>query len=75
MLAGAGLARQQSETPEEFTARVALQLPAAGSDLQTLTQLYLPVRYGGVLSEADAEVAEASAKQIQSALKEASAAT
>ena len=67
-LAGAGLARLQSETPEEFAARVSGQLPGAAADLHTLTRLYLPVRYGGELSEQDAETAEASAAGVRDVL-------
>ncbi|WP_407569741.1 DUF4129 domain-containing protein [Deinococcus altitudinis] len=65
MLAAAGLTRLASETPEEFTSRLSGLLPAAAADLHTLTRLYLPVRYGGVLSEADADAAEASAERVR----------
>ena len=65
VLAGAGLARAASETPEEYAVRLSVLLPAAAADLHTLTRLYLPVRYGGVLSEADAAQAEASAERIR----------
>ena len=65
VLAAAGLTRLASETPEEFSSRLSGLLPAAAADLGTLTRLYLPVRYGGVLSEADAEAAEASAERVR----------
>ena len=73
VLAGTGLARAESETPEEYAGRLSGLLPAAAADLHTLTRLYLPVRYGGVLSEADATQAEASAERIQTVLKESNA--
>ena len=65
VLAGAGLARAESETPEEYAGRLCVLLPAAAADLHTLTRLYLPVRYGGVLSEQGATQAEASAERIR----------
>ncbi len=68
VLAGAGLARAESETPEDYAVRLSLLLPAAAADLHTLTRLYLPVRYGGVLSEANATQAEASAERIRGML-------
>jgi Domain of unknown function (DUF4129) len=67
-LAAAGLARVPSETPESYAARLSSLVPAAAGDLHTLTRLYLPVRYGGVLSEADAAQAEASAESIRTIL-------
>ena len=74
-LAAAGLTRLASETPEEFSARLCGLLPAAAADLGTLTRLYLPVRYGGVLGESDADTAEASAEGIQKVLRDADAVT
>ena len=73
VLADAGLARAESETPEEYTGRLSVLLPAAAADLHTLTRLYLPVRYGGVLSEQDASQAEASAQSIQAVLRDSNA--
>lgn len=73
VLAGAGLARAESETPEEYAARLCVLLPAAAADLHTLIRLYLPVRYGGVLSEADAAQAEASAQKILAVLRNSDA--
>ena len=67
-LGTAGLARLGSETPEDYAARLAGLLPAAGGDLHTLTRLYLPVRYGGELSEHDADSAEAALLGIRAAL-------
>jgi|GEM_PF-2491981 len=68
-LAASGLARLSSETPEEFAARLALLLPAAAADLHTLTRLYLPVRYGGELSEAQATRAEAAEASVRRAVQ------
>ena len=64
----AGLARRPSQTPEEYAAALAQQLPGAANDLHTLTRLYLPVRYGGMLSDQDADTAEAAARQIRTHL-------
>lgn len=74
-LAAAGLTRLASETPEEFSVRLAGLLPAAAADLHNLTRLYLPVRYGGVLSESDAEAAETSAESIRNVLRDVDAVT
>ncbi len=68
VLGAAGLARLGSETPEDYAARLAGLLPAAGPDLRTLARLYLPVRYGGVVGEQDADQAEAAARGVQAAL-------
>jgi Domain of unknown function (DUF4129) len=65
VLTAAGLARMSSETPEEYSARLGTLFPDTANDLHTLTRLYLPVRYGGELSEADATQAEASAEAVQ----------
>ena len=73
VLADSGLARAESETPEEYAGRLSVLLPAAAADLYTLTRLYLPVRYGGVLSEHDASQAEASAQSIQAVLRDSNA--
>jgi len=69
VLAASGLARLGSETPEEFAERLSLLLPAAAADLHVLTQLYLPVRYGGELSEAQATRAEAAEASVVQALR------
>lgn len=58
-----GLQRQQAETPTEHLRRVQTQLPEAQA-LALLVRLYLPVRYGAELSDAQAEAAEAAAAQI-----------
>ncbi|GGR12368.1 DUF4129 domain-containing protein [Deinococcus ruber] len=64
-LAQAGLGRRASQTPEEYAAALAAQFPGAAPDLHTLTRLYLPVRYGGVPSDQDADTAEAAAHHIR----------
>jgi Domain of unknown function (DUF4129) len=63
-LAKAGLGRSASETPEEATRRWIQVLPGAAAELSSLTALYQPVRYGGVVSEAEAEQAERAARHI-----------
>ncbi|ULH15093.1 DUF4129 domain-containing protein [Deinococcus sp. KNUC1210] len=61
----AGLGRRPSQTPEEYAAALAQQVPGAAAELYTLTRLYLPVRYGGVPSDQDADTAEAAARHIR----------
>ncbi|MFC4455653.1 DUF4129 domain-containing protein [Deinococcus sonorensis] len=63
-LGSAGLGRHPSEAPEAYRDRLAPLVPALHAPLSTLTDLYLPVRYGGDLSEQDAEQAEQAARQI-----------
>lgn len=59
-----GLGRFPAETPAEFAHRIPQFLPAAALPLGSLTAAYAPVRYGGRVSEAEAEQAEADAAQI-----------
>ncbi|WP_293915404.1 DUF4129 domain-containing protein, partial [Deinococcus sp.] len=58
-LSRSGLGRSASETPQEATRRWAQALPDAAAELSTLSALYQPVRYGGVVGETDADQADA----------------
>ncbi|MBB5235507.1 DUF4129 domain-containing protein [Deinococcus budaensis] len=63
-LAAAGLGRAFSETPAEHAARAALTRPDLAPALDTLVAAYAPVRYGGRVTDEDAEKAEAAAREI-----------
>lgn len=60
----AGWIRGQAETPSRYAARLAQAQPFLAAPLHTLTRLYVPVRYGGVVSEAEATTAEAAAHEL-----------
>ncbi|PTA69504.1 DUF4129 domain-containing protein [Deinococcus arcticus] len=64
-LAAAGLARTPAETPAAYAARLGAAHPALAAPLQALTAAYEPVRYGGQLTEQDAQAAEAAARTLQ----------
>ncbi|MDO4263883.1 MAG: DUF4129 domain-containing protein [Deinococcus sp.] len=63
-LAAAGLVRQEAETPAEYLRRVAGEWPGLARPLATLGAVYGPVRYGGGVSEGQADAAEQSAALI-----------
>lgn len=63
-LAAAGQGRAAAEAPGAYAARVGAAFSELAAPLETLTRLYGPVRYGGRLSEAEAEDAEAAAARI-----------
>lgn len=63
-LAAAGLGRAAAETPAEHAARAALTLPGLSAPLGSLVAAYAPVRYGGRVTDEDAEQAEAAAREI-----------
>ncbi|WP_152544719.1 DUF4129 domain-containing protein [Deinococcus phoenicis] len=63
-LAGAGLGRGQAETPAEHARRAARELPTLAGPLGTLVTAYAPVRYGGRVSDEDADAAERAAQDI-----------
>ncbi|PYE56270.1 DUF4129 domain-containing protein [Deinococcus yavapaiensis] len=65
-----GLGRRADETPEELASRVTSAYPGVANDLAVLTSLYEPVRYGGVLTEQDADTAERAARSITARLEE-----
>lgn len=63
-LGAAGLGRGPSETPAEHAARASLNLPDLAAPLGTLVTAYAPVRYGGRVTDEDADRAEAAARDI-----------
>lgn len=65
-----GLGRRVDETPEELAARVTTAYPVVANDLAVLTSLYEPVRYGGVLTERDADDAERASLRVTTHLDE-----
>ncbi|RTR30954.1 DUF4129 domain-containing protein [Deinococcus radiophilus] len=63
-LSAQGLTRQDAETPTEYLHRAAQQWPNLSAPLATLGAAYGPVRYGGGVSEGQADQAEQSATLI-----------
>lgn len=63
-LAAAGLVRQEAETPAEYLRRVSADWPGQASALAALGTAYATVRYGGGVTETQAEAAEQSAALI-----------
>ncbi|WP_261664207.1 DUF4129 domain-containing protein [Deinococcus sp. Marseille-Q6407] len=63
-LSAAGLSRREAETPAEYLRRVAAEWPGQAAPLATLGAAYGPVRYGGGVTDAQAEAAEGAAALI-----------
>lgn len=63
-LHAAGQPRTPAETPAGYAARLGTDFPDLQAPLQTLTRAYEPVRYGGHVSDEDADSAEAAAARI-----------
>lgn len=63
-LTAAGLGRGEAETPAEHAARAALELPVLARPLGTLVAAYAPVRYGGHVSDEEADAAEQAAQEV-----------
>lgn len=63
-LAATGRVRAAAETPDGFAVRLTAQDPALGSPLDILTRAYLPVRYGGDLTDQDAAAAEQAVQDL-----------
>lgn len=63
-LSRVGLGRAGSETPAEHANRAALALPDLGGPLGLLVAAYAPVRYGGRVTNEDADAAEEAACRI-----------
>ncbi|WP_027459420.1 DUF4129 domain-containing protein [Deinococcus murrayi] len=59
-----GLGRGPAETPAEHAARASLNLPDLAAPLGTLVAAYAPVRYGGRVTDEDADRAEEAARDI-----------
>lgn len=68
-LAAAGVARAPQETPQELAARAGVVFPGLRQDIETLTALYQPVRYGGQVTEEHAEHAEQALARVQAELR------
>lgn len=63
-LAAAGLGRGEAETPTEHAGRVTGIRPALAGPLGTLVTVYAPVRYGGRVTEDEADTAERAAREV-----------
>ncbi|WP_146009638.1 DUF4129 domain-containing protein, partial [Deinococcus planocerae] len=63
-LGGVGLGRAGSETPAEHAGRAALALPDLAGPLGLLVAAYAPVRYGGRVTDEDADAAEEAARRV-----------
>ncbi|GMA14539.1 DUF4129 domain-containing protein [Deinococcus metallilatus] len=63
-LAEAGLGRGGSETPAEHAGRAVRELPSLAAPLGTLVAAYAPVRYGGRVTDEDADAAERAARDV-----------
>ncbi|GAA5511381.1 hypothetical protein Dcar01_00090 [Deinococcus carri] len=63
-LSGAGLGRGGAETPAEHAGRAARELPVLAGPLGTLVAAYAPVRYGGRVTDEDADAAERAAREV-----------
>ncbi|GGS24621.1 DUF4129 domain-containing protein [Deinococcus knuensis] len=67
-LSGAGLDRAPAETPAGHAARLTARHPALSGPLATLTAAYEPVRYGGRVTDDDAQQAEQAALALRDLL-------
>jgi len=67
-LTGVGRGRAAHETPQSYAARLAAELPLLAAPLSLLARVYAPVRYGGSVSNADADAAEAAEQEIRAEL-------
>ncbi|GHF72814.1 DUF4129 domain-containing protein [Deinococcus ficus] len=65
LLAGTGRSRELTESPAAFARRLSALDPDLGPALDGLTRAYLPVRYGGHLTEEDADAAEAAVQDLR----------
>lgn len=63
-LAATGRIRAAAETADGFATRLTLQDPALHPALVALTRAYLPVRYGGDLTDQDADAAEKAVQDL-----------
>jgi hypothetical protein len=64
-----GIPRMVAETPLEFVGRFCEQFPVSRDFVQTLTNLYEPVRYGQLAAETHALQAESALAEIQTNLR------
>jgi len=65
-----GFPRTPFESPRAYAARLGKLNPRAQVELQKLTELYEPVRYGGLGDENRAEQAEALAEALPASFSE-----
>ncbi|PNY80319.1 DUF4129 domain-containing protein [Deinococcus koreensis] len=65
-LRATGQGRAESETPAGYAARLGRQFPALAGPLQVLSAAYGPVRYGGRITDDEADVAEAALADLRS---------
>lgn len=65
LLAGTGRSREPTESPAAFARRLSALDPDLHPALDVLTRAYLPVRYGGHLTEEDADAAEAAVQDLR----------
>lgn len=63
------IAKLQSETPQEYARRVAAHFPRLADAVWGMTQLYEPVRYGGLADDQEAEQAEAWLVRLETELE------
>lgn len=68
LLTDSGRGRAASETPAGYALRVAEQDVALTGPLGVLTRAYQPVRYGGRVTDEDAEAAEQAVREVQTIL-------
>ncbi|UQN05962.1 DUF4129 domain-containing protein [Deinococcus sp. QL22] len=67
-LTDVGRGRAAHETPQGYASRLAAALPTLAAPLNLLARVYAPVRYGGSVSTADADAAEAAEQTIRAEL-------
>ncbi|WP_415831266.1 DUF4129 domain-containing protein, partial [Deinococcus frigens] len=63
-----GRGRMAAETPAGYAARLSSFDAVLAGPLDTLTRAYAPVRYGGRVTDEDAEQAEAAARELAAVL-------
>lgn len=68
LLADTGRSREPTESPAAFARRLSALDPDLRPALDVLTRAYLPVRYGGHLTEEDADAAEAAVRDLRQLL-------
>ncbi len=64
-----GLARAESETPQQFAGRVSVEFKTVKASILELTNLYEPVRYGNLATDAGANQADLALQKILASIK------
>ncbi|MFB9992402.1 DUF4129 domain-containing protein [Deinococcus oregonensis] len=67
-LTDSGRGRANHETPDGYAARLSAEVPTLAGPLNLLAHVYAPVRYGGSVSEADADAAETAEQELRAEL-------